>query len=322
VKAFVTGATGFVGGHLVAALRAAGAEVTALVRSPDRAAALAAGGVRLVPGALDDAEALARAVEGHDAVYHVAGLVAARSEAEFLAVNRDGTARLVAAAERAGTGRLVLVSSLAAAGPSAPGQPLRGDEPPRPVTRYGRSKLAAEAVVRQSGLDWTIVRPPAVYGPADREMYRVFRAASFGVAPVFGDGSLELSLVFAPDLAGALIAAAGAPAARGRVLYAAHPERLTSRDLVERVGRAAGRRVLVIGVPRPVAWGVLAASDATARLLGRATVLNLDKAGEFFQAAWTCDPAPLTEATGWTAEHDLDRGAAATLAWYRDAGWL
>jgi hypothetical protein len=122
-------------------------------------------------GDLDDPEALVRAAEGVDVIYHVAGLVMARDEAEFHAVNAEGTRRLLEAAAPSGA-RFVLVSSLAAGGPTVPGRPLLGHEPPHPVTAYGRSKLAAEAVVRAGPLPWTIVRPPAVYGPRDREMFR------------------------------------------------------------------------------------------------------------------------------------------------------
>jgi nucleoside-diphosphate-sugar epimerase len=139
MKALVTGATGFVGSHLVEALRSRGHQVTALVRSPSKAAALEPLGVRLVPGDLDDAGSLARAVEGQDLVFHVAGLVAAKDEREFVRVNRDGTASLVAAAARARVGRFVYVSSMAAGGPAGKGRPLTGAEPPRPVTGYGRS---------------------------------------------------------------------------------------------------------------------------------------------------------------------------------------
>ncbi|MGH7580741.1 MAG: NAD-dependent epimerase/dehydratase family protein, partial [Gemmatimonadales bacterium] len=141
MKALVTGATGFVGSHLVEALHRRGDEVTALVRSPAKAAALGPLGVRLVAGDLDDRDSLARAVRGQDLVFHVAGLVAARSEGEFMRCNRDGTAHLLAAGTAAGISRFVLVSSMAAGGPASPGRPLTGAEPPRPVTAYARSKL-------------------------------------------------------------------------------------------------------------------------------------------------------------------------------------
>ncbi len=321
MRVLVTGGTGFVGGHLIDVLLARGLHVTALVRSTEKARSLAERGVELVVGDLLDLPALDRAAARQDLVFHVAGLIAARSEAELLEVNREGTRRLVQAAEAAGVARLLFVSSLAAGGPASD-TPLRGPEPPNPVTGYGRSKLAGEDVVRESGLAWTIVRPPVVYGPGDKEMLRVFKAAAFGFAPVFGDGSQRLSLVYGPDLAAALVSAGQSDATRGRVYYPAHPEIVTSRSLVETVGRAAGRRVRVVGLPELVGRAALRVTDTTARLLGRATVLNYDKANEFFQPAWTCDPAPLTEATGWVATHDLARGAEETLAWYRARGWL
>lgn len=318
----VTGATGFVGSHLVEALLRSGDHVRGLARSPARAEALGIPGVEWVRGDLDDREALARAVAGVEVIYHVAGIVAARSEAEFLTVNREGTARLLEVARDTGA-RFVLVSSLAAAGPSEPGRPLTGTEPPRPVTAYGRSKLAAEELVRGGPLPWAIVRPPTVYGPRDREMLRVFQAvARTGLAPVFGEGTQELSLVFGPDLAEAIVTAGRAPGALGGTWYPAHPERHTSAGVVRSIGRAGGRHVHIIRVPEPLGRGILAMTGAAARLAGRATLLNPDKGNEFFQPAWTCDPAPFTAATGWSAAQDLERGAAATWSWYREARWL
>ena len=322
MNALVTGGTGFVGRHLIDALLRRGETVTALLRSPRKAGGLAARGVRLVPGDLGDAAALRAASDGQNIIYHVAGRIAARSEAEFLAVNRDGVAQVVAAASDVSHARIVLVSSLAAGGPAARGQRLRGDESPHPVTAYGRSKLAGETAVREGALPWTIVRPPAVYGPGDREVLTVFRAARLGVAPVFGDGAQELSLVYGPDLAEALVAAGVSPATAGRVFYACHPEILTSKAMVRGIGTAMGRAVRIITLPRWIAAGALALTSGVARLARRATILTPDKANEFFAPAWTCDPEPLEVATGWRAAHDLASGAAETAAWYRAAGWL
>ena len=322
MKALVTGGTGFVGSHLLNTLLRRGDQVRALVRSPGKGTALGLTGVQWVSGGLDDLGALQRTAAGVDVIYHVAGLVAARSEAEFFDVNVEGTRRLLEAASHTGAPRFVLVSSLAAGGPTVPGRPLTGGEPPDPVTAYGRSKLAAEEIVRGSPIPWTIIRPPAVYGPRDREMFRLFRSARFGVAPVFGTGSQELSLIYGPDLAEAIAAAGAAEATAGRIYYAAHPERLTAEALVRTIGNAVGRRVRILRIPHGVGRGLLHLTGAAARLVNRATVLNPDKAEEFFQAAWTCDPSSLTRDTGWHASSDLATGAAHTLAWYRDAGWL
>ena len=278
--------------------------------------------MRVVPGDLHDRAALQLAVEGQDVVYHVAGVVAARSEADFMAANRDGTRNVIEAAERAGIARLVLVSSMAAAGPTIKGRPLRGDERPRPVTAYGRSKLAAEAAVTASRLAWSIVRPPMVYGPRDLEVLKVFRLAKLGLAPVFGDGTQELSAVHGADLADALIAAGTSAATVGRAYYACHPEIFTGAELARAVGRAMGRSPAIIRVPAPIGRGVLMLTEAAARLTGQTTILTADKANEFFQPAWTGDPEPLASDAGWRASRDLRTGLDETYQWYRTAGWL
>lgn len=322
MRALVTGATGFVGSHLAEALRGRGDEVTALVRSPAKAAALGPLCVRLIPGDLDDPASLARAVEGQDTVFHVAGLVAAKCEADFFRCNRDGTASLVAAAARARVSRFVYVSSMAAGGPAEKGRPLTGSEPPRPVTAYGRSKLAGEAAVTGGSLPWVVVRPPTVYGPRDREVLKVFRVARWGVAPVFGDGSQELSAVHGADLADALVAAGTSPRTTGKVYYACHPEVVTSADFVRAVGHAMGRRLRLVPIHPSVGRAILGATELSAGLARRTTILTRDKANEFFQTAWTGDPGPFTRDSGWRAAHDLASGMADTYRWYRSAGWL
>jgi nucleoside-diphosphate-sugar epimerase len=323
MKALVTGATGFVGGHLVEALRRAGHTVTALVRSPAKGAPLTERGVRLIEGDLHAAQALAAAAEGQDVVFHVAAVTSALGAAGFHRPNVEGTARVVAAATAASVGRLVHVSSLAAAGPAEPGRPLRGDEPGRPVTAYGRSKLAAEEAVRAARLPWTIIRPPMVYGPGDREFLRAFRAARLlGISPVFGTGAQELVAVFAPDLAEALVAAAVAGATAGGTYVASHAEVFTQLDLARKLGRAVGREVTVPRLPGLFARPILLASETAARLTGRPTLLTSDKANEFFAPAWTADPSPLARDAGWIAAHDLDAGLRRTADWYRERGWL
>ncbi len=266
MKAFVTGGTGFVGAHLVQALRARGDMVTCLVRNASKAQALGWTDVRLVRGDLDNAAALRDGCGGAAVIYHVAGRISARNLDEFMRANRDGTANLLEAASQEGASprRFVLVSSLAAAGPTVPGQPIDETRPPTPVTPYGESKLAAELLVRAKARTWTIVRPPTVYGEWDHEVLKVFRLARMGVAPVFGDGSQELSVIYAGDLAAALVAAATAPATANRVYYAAHPVVTTSRDLVRAIGRAVGQEPRIVPLPGILARGLLWTIGTTA----------------------------------------------------------
>src|SRR5437868_6046909 len=324
MRAFLTGATGFVGGRLVDHLLAGGHEVTALVCTPAKAPDLAGRGVRLIQGDLGDLRALREGCAEADVVCHLAALTGAVNEAEFLAANRDGTANVLnASAAAPRRPRVVYVSSMAAGGPARRGIPKRDAADDRPVTMYGRSKLAGEQALRAAAHPWVILRPPTVYGPRDRDnLLTVFKAARSGFAPVFGDGSMELSAIYVADLASACVAAATANGVTGGTFYVNHPQVVTSAELVRRIGRTMGRKVRLIGIPESVARGILTLTGAAAALLHRKTILRADKANEFYQEAWTGDPAPFTALSGWMAATDLDHGLASTLAFYREAGWL
>jgi dihydroflavonol-4-reductase len=322
VRAAVTGATGFVGQRLVRRLHEMGAETTLLVRSEVRARPFS-GPARLVLGDLESRPALSALASGADTLFHVAGLVAARSEAEFLRVNRDGARRVAEAARAAGVRRMVLVSSLAATGPALPGEPVTEETPPAPVTPYGRSKLAGEEAARSVGVPLTVVRPPAVYGAGDRAFLSLFRCVRLGVAPVLGDGQQELSLVHVDDLVDALLAVGGAAACEGRLYHAAGPEVVTQRGLVQAIGRALGRHgVSVLPLSPPLVRVVLRLSAAAASFAGRATMLAPDKEPEFLAPAWTCSSAAVARDAGWRASIPLERGLTETATWYRDRRWL
>ncbi len=194
-----------------------------------------------------------------------------------------------------------------------------------------QGKLAGEKALAPFSFPWTVVRPPVVYGPRDTQLYRIFRLANLGIAVVFGDGSQALSLIFVDDLVDALLRAAESPVPN-RVYFAAHPAVATSRGLVTAVHQATrsidptrpsdGSPRFVLPIIRPVACGALWISERAAALTGRATLLTLDKANEFFADAWVCSSAALQRDTGWLAQWDLTRGLKLTAAWYREAGWL
>ncbi|HXY69615.1 MAG TPA: NAD(P)-dependent oxidoreductase [Gemmatimonadales bacterium] len=320
MNALVTGATGFVGSHLAATLAGRGDRVVCLARRPEQAAFLAALGARAAPGSLEDLESLKAALQGVDTVFHVAGLTAAGSEAEFLSVNEGGTARLVEAVRSAAPAlaRFVHVSSIAAVGPTARGTRLSEDSPCRPLTAYGRSKLAGEAVVRAAGVPWTIVRPPVVYGPRDRELLRLFRIARYGVAPVFGWGGQELSLVFVADLAEGIARAGREPATVGETYHLAHPEIVTARRLAVEIGRAVrGHAPLILPLPGALAAPIVRAIGRAAAATGRRTVVSGDKMAEFLAPAFGTSVAKAERELGWRPAHDLVRGLAETTAWYR-----
>jgi nucleoside-diphosphate-sugar epimerase len=292
------------------------------VRQPAKAGALRALGVRLVEGAIEDEAARLALVDGADVVFHVAGLVAARAGAGFLKVNRDGAAALAAAAARAGVGRFVLVSSLAVTGPSRPGRPVDEGSGSGPLTAYGRSKRAGEEAVRAAGAPFTILRPPAVYGPRDRAFLTLFRTAARGVVPLLGEGGQELTLVHAADLARALVAAATSPSTPGGTYHSGNAEPVTQRALAGAVGRAVGRSVRCVRLPGPLVRILLGAAGAASRALGRPPLLDGDKANELLAPGWACSSGALRRDTGWTAEIPLERGLAETARAYREARWL
>jgi len=323
VNVFVTGGTGFVGAHLVKALRARGDSVAALVRRPALAQELGWGdAVRQVRGDLDDEAALHDGCAGAEVVFHVAGKIVARSPAEFMATNRDGTANVLEAARDAGVRRFIHVSSLAVAGPTTPAHPIDEERPPAPVTDYGRSKLAAEVLVRAMPFDWTIIRPPVVYGEWDRGTLTVFQLARRGFVPVFGDGSQELSAIHAEDLARALIVVAQAENTARRVYFATHAATITSREFVLKIGEALGTKPRIIPLPPVVVRGVLWVTGTLAHLAGRATLLSADKGNEYLAPAWTCRSDALTRDTGWRAQIELETGLRRAANWYREVGWL
>jgi nucleoside-diphosphate-sugar epimerase len=320
----VTGATGFVGSHLVDGLLASGQAVTCAVRSTSDTRWLKGCGAQLVPCELDSREDLAKALTGVSSVYHVAGAIAARSADEFMRVNAGLTRAVVEASARAEPSpRFIYVSSLAAAGPSRPGTPRTEDMMAEPVSDYGRSKLAGEEVVREYGdrLPAVIVRPPVVYGPRDPAMLSVFKLAGSPLRPGVGSNR-ELSVIYVEDLVRGLIAAGGAEAALGQTYFLAHHQPITTRQLANQIAAITGSRGLTIPVPDVAVKGAAAVSEIILRPFGKAPTLSVDKARELTQSGWVCSAAKAEAELGFVASTGHADGLAATTKWYREAGWL
>jgi nucleoside-diphosphate-sugar epimerase len=278
-------------------------------------------------GSLEDAASFSAALGSVDVVYHVAALTAAPSEREFLEVNAEGTRRLAGAAAAAAPGlrRFVYVSSLAAVGPAPRDGRLTEDSPTRPVTAYGRSKLAGEVVVREApALPWTIVRPGVVYGPRDRELLRMFRIARYGFAPVFERGDQQVSLVHVADLARAILLAGTEARAERQIYHIAHPVALSQRGLASAIGRAvrAGRPPLVVPVPAVVAAPIVRLIGWAAAAAGRRTVVSGDKLAEFLAPSFATSVEKAERELGWRAAIELEAGLSSTAAWYRTEQWL
>ncbi len=321
-RALVTGGHGFLGSHLVDLLLERGFLVRCLLR-PGRPETLLGGRpVEVVRGDLLAEDGLAAAVEGQDLVFHVAGLIAARSPAEFHAVNALGTARLAAAVAAHGGAcrRFVLVSSQAAAGPSPDGRPVTEDSPPQPITHYGRSKLLGERAVENAGIPFTIVRPPAIYGPRDLALLPFFRLAARGLAPGLEGSGRRFNLLHARDVSTGILLAAEAEGARGRVYFLSDGQGYGYGDVARSMGKAFHRAPHRIPVPDFVLDLAAALADEAMGLLGRTPVFGRDKARELKARWWLCSAARAEHDLGWRRGFALDDGIAETAEWYVRAG--
>ncbi len=361
-RAFVTGATGFIGPHLVRELRQQGIEVTCLRRAASDITRLAPLGVAFKAGHVADPEALRAAVFGADVVFHLAGMTRALARRQLHAVNVEGTRNLLTAcAAQRNPPVVVIVSSLAAAGPSLGDQPRDEADEPAPVSEYGRSKRTAELVAHEFAdrMPITIVRPPLVFGQGDQSVLAMMRPIRrIGVHLVPGFVDRRLSVIHATDLATALIAAArdgkrlvsrqasgfGLQASADGILasdtlkpearspkpearslgyyHVADDEQPTYAELGCRVSLALGRGALVLRTPQWVAWVGAGMSEIAARLRRRQYAFNWDKAREATAGSWTCSTRRAKAELGWSCAADLDARLAETIAWYRRYGWL
>lgn len=317
----ITGATGFVGSHLIEACARYGFGVRALVRETSDAALLERHGVERVVGDMTDPASLRRAVAEADTVLHLAAATRALRPAAFHGVNAEGTARLVEAMEAEGRPRrLVYLSSLAAVGTRGD-RPVGPDDEPRPLTAYGRSKLEGERVARaSSGLSVAVLRAPAVYGPGDRDLLTFFKLAERGVLPLVGSPERRLQFVHARDLAEGVLAAARSEATG--VFHIAEPRAYTWSEVLDRLAAAVGRTGVRVRIPAVLLRGAAAVSEAVARARGEPAILDRDKAREVLAPGWVCETEGARRELGYEAAIPLDEGLRETAAWYRANDWL
>jgi nucleoside-diphosphate-sugar epimerase len=323
VKALVTGATGFIGSHLVEYLLRHGAAVTCLARTPGRLRWLDPAKVGIIEGDCADPELGSRLPDDVDWVFHLAGITKTLDPDEYYRVNGFGTANLGAALARRRPGtRLVYLSSLAAAGPSMNGHPLRECDTPCPVSHYGRSKLEGEKALTALGeaIAWIIVRAPVIYGPRDRDLLPFFQLAKRRLAPRLG-GRRFLSLCYVDDLVCSLHLAAqrGRP---GEIYYVAEESPRSWEEILDAMAEALGVRPVTVPIPPAFLPFAAAVWEGIARLTGIQPLLNRDKAREIRQQFWVCDPRKASRELGFATSVPLRLGTQRVVEWYLRHGWL
>ena len=320
----LTGATGFIGGRLVRKLRGEGIALRCLVRASSRTKELEDAGAELAVVDLAAGQGVERALEGAEAVIHLAGAVRSWNAEGFRMANVEATRQLAEAANRVGVGRFVLVSSLAAAGPSPRGVALTEDLEPDPIGLYGQSKLAAERVLAEVAapeLDWSIVRPSIVYGPRDRDVFALFRSCARGLGVYVAPPRVQVSMVHVDDVL-QLVMAAVERAPRGAVYFCSDGEAYTWRRIVEAIAAALERKVLPLRVPPTLVWPLALAAETTRLWKQRPPLLSRQKVLEARQVSWVCSPAKASAELGYEAQWPLREGIAQAAEWYRKEGWL
>ena len=308
----VTGATGFLGRHLVRALAREGAHVRILARRDAKHELWNGLALEIVPGSLEDGSALERLAAGADAIVHAAGLIKARDRAAFLRTNGDGTRAMAEAARRCAPGaRFIAISSLAAREPQ--------------LSDYAASKRAGEQAARQAFGDapdrLVIVRPPAIYGPWDRETLAIFKAASRAVVPVFGSG--RAAIVHVADAAAAIVRLAfGAGDAGLYALADTNPAGYALAELLREAAHAVGSEPRFVRIPDEVLLPAGAASAWWGRIRGHAPIFTAGKAREMLHPDWSVAPGEMLPTAIHQPKIGIQEGFRETAAWYKAAQWL
>jgi nucleoside-diphosphate-sugar epimerase len=325
-RVLVTGGTGFVGSHVVELLLEQGYAVTCLVRDTNHLSWLQGRNITVVRGDCTDADSLKEATRGVSTVIHLAGLTKAKHASEYYRVNHLGTRNVLTTCAETNPGirKFVFISSLAAVGPSPDGRLLTESDEPRPVSDYGKSKLLAEqeALRYRDRFPVVILRPSAVYGPRDRDMFELFRWASQGMTLSMAGGERFINPCFVSDLAGAVLKAATTATPSGSIYFIAESRSYSWTEFRRTLLATGGVSAIDIKIPVSVAYGIGLISELIALFGPRAAVTSRQKIREASQRSWLCSTAEAETELGFSHAFSLEQGLRITWQWYRHNHWL
>ncbi len=321
MKALVTGATGFIGSHLVEELIKRGYDVTCLVRRTSNLRWIDGLKVNLIYG--DCAEGDLKDIpEDIEYVYHVAGLTKARKDEDFFCVNANGTENLLKAisSKVRDLKRFLYLSSLAAVGPGEKGRPVNEIHEPRPVSSYGRSKLEGEVITLiygQQGMPVTVIRPPAVYGPRDQDLFVFFRMLKKGFYPYWG--KCYYSMLYVDDLVRGMILAAENDVAIGETYFLSDGGIYSNDDLASEMVQILNAKAVKVRIPLTMMSFFL---RITGLMSGGVSIINRDKLREIKYTYWVCDSTKAETDLGFKPKVKIKEGIKWTADWYRIHQWL
>lgn len=330
MRAFVTGGNGFLGSHLVDRLLEAGSPVHVLIRKTSNLQWLLGKKIQCHYGDVrEDLKGLEEGLQGVDVVFHVAGVIRARRRSTYYEVNAQGTQNVLEACLKVNPNikRVVVVTSLAAHGPGTGLQPAHEEEECHPITDYGKSKRDAELITLryQDRLPVTIIRPPAIYGPRDEQVFQFFRMIQKGLAFLPGQGKGILNLAHVQDVVSGLLLGAESPKAPGQIYYIGEDRNHQWREVVETIStftRPGGRKPITLHAPTPLVYVAAALSEAVTLATGKLLPLNLAYAKNFTQPNWALDVTKAQKNLGYRSAYPLEKGVQETMEWYRQEGWL
>ena len=326
MKALVTGSNGFIGSHLVERLLNHGYQVRCLVRETGNLRWIKDLPVEIVYGDITDLHSLLPLIPDVDYIYHLSGTLRANQESEFYVVNQGGTKNLLETCRQQNPNlkRFIYISTQAAAGPATDVIPLTEDDPPKPISIYGKSKQLAEEVVLefQNFFPITIIRPPTVYGPRDDDFIEAFKYIKFGIKPLIGRNEKVISIIHVNDLVRGIQIAAEHPNAENKIFFISNKEPCSWIELENLIARVMDKKALKIVLPEFALDVAAFISEKVAKIFKKTAILNRDKAIEMKQNFWLVDASKAGRELNFVAEIPLENGLSETYQWYRNQGWL
>jgi len=323
MKAFVTGGTGFIGSHLTDHLIQSidYSEVKCLVRSSEKW--LNDKSYTKVEGDLDSIVTIKKALSDVNVIFHLAGIVSAPTKQQFTLANVDATENLIRIANQAGVSNIVILSSLAAVGPSN-GAPRTESDPMNPVSMYGESKKLMEQMVHENttgNMSVKILRPPAVYGPREAQIYTLFKIMNYRITPIVGDGTHpKLSMVYVSDLVQG-INNASKYKQEGVSTYFISGQVTCWKEIKQIAETVLGKKSIALKLNPSIVKKVAGFIETTATFFGSYPVVNREKAREMI-LEWTCSSEKAEQDLGYQSEVSLEEGISRTLHWYKQNNWL
>ncbi|MBZ0201646.1 MAG: NAD-dependent epimerase/dehydratase family protein [Ignavibacteria bacterium] len=324
--AFITGATGFIGSHLVDELLKKDYKIKCLIRKNSSKKWLEGKPVEYIEGDLFTQSVLEKALSGVDYVYHVGGVTFAKKKEEFYRGNVEATKSLLDACYRFNPGvkKFVHVSSQAAVGPSFDGKPIDESRDYHPLTTYGRSKVEAEKAVIEyfDKIKCTVVRPPAVYGPRDYAIYEYFKSMNRGLQPLIGFDNKLISLIHGVDLVRGFILAGESDISASEIYFIASEKFYNWRDVGNMTQKLLGRKTVRVVIPHFAVKTTAFFSQVFGVFSSKPIVLNIEKSRELTQAYWICSIEKAQRELGFKESFTLEEGFRDTIDWYKKEGWL